>query len=85
MFKQLQDALSTAVQLATFNPAWPVDVWTDASNAAGGFATLQRNAAINVQKPIAFHSFKFSVVEQNYAIHDQELLPVVACRNYGWM
>ena len=46
----------------------------------------QTNPSTGVERPVAFHSFKFSGPELNYPIHNKELMPtVVALRQYRWM
>ena len=46
----------------------------------------QSNPRTVIERPVAFHSFKFSGPELNYPIHKKELMPtVVALQQYQWI
>src|SRR4051794_5179417 len=79
-FEALKERLMTAPVLSTpiyadpENPAdkqTPFEITTDASNYAIGAVISQEG------HPIAYHSRKLSPAEQNYAVHEKELLAVV--------
>ena len=85
-FNKLKGSLSTQAELASFDPTFETSIHTNASYFAGGFMIAQRNPITGVERPEAFHSFKFNGPELNYPIHDKELMPtVVAVRKFRWM
>ena len=61
--------------LCTFRANEPAHVETDASDLAISACLCQEKDG--KWHPIAYYSRKMSVVEQNYDIHDKELLAVV--------
>jgi hypothetical protein len=58
-----------------FDPELPVQVEIDASDLAIGACLTQEHKGNRM--PIAYYSRKISLAEQNYDIHDKELLAVV--------
>lgn len=74
-FQQLKNASTEAPTLAMFNSELPIQIETDASDRAiGACLTQERDGK---RHPIAYHSRKMSPAEQNYDIHDKELLAIV--------
>jgi len=67
--------------LAHFDPTKEVIIETDASDFAIGATLLQRDEEKRLH-PVAFHSRKFQPAENNYEIHDKELLVVVDAFKY---
>jgi hypothetical protein len=54
----------------------PFFLESDASDYTLG-AVLSQNGKNGRLHPVAFHSWKFTVVEINYEIHDKKLLTIV--------
>jgi hypothetical protein len=74
-FHQLKLACQKAPVLRMFDPKKPLILETDASDyAIGACATQEHNGK---RHPIAYYSRKMSLAEQNYDIHDKELLAIV--------
>ena len=71
-FENLKYSLSHAPVLALPNPDLPFEVVVDASGFGCGAVLLQN------QRPVAFHSYKFSSAERNYGGGEQELLAVIS-------
>ena len=76
-FQKLRDIFSSAPFLRHFNPEQKLRVETDASNFAVA-AVLTQPDSEGQWHPIAFWSRKMIPAEQNYKVHDQELLAIVA-------
>src|SRR5579884_4042722 len=74
-FEQLKQHLTSAPVLLLPDPKLPFIVITDASDFIIG-AVLSQNQDKNDQ-PIAFESRKLSLAEQNYPVHEKELLAIV--------
>src|SRR5205807_5908402 len=74
-FDTLLTAFSTPPILKHYNPRTDVIIETDATNFAIGCVLFQDWN--NKLHPVAFHSRKMSSAEQNYEIHDKELLAIV--------
>ena len=75
-FEKLKYSLSHAPVLALPDPDLPFEVVVDASGFGCGAVLLQN------QKPVAFHSYKFNSAERNYGGVEQELLAVIALRQW---
>lgn len=75
-FDALKAAISSAPVLIVADDTQPYVVTTDASGFAIG-ATLSQDQGNGLQ-PIAFMSRKMNSAEQNYPVHEQELLAVVS-------
>jgi hypothetical protein len=58
-----------------FDPEIPIQIETDASDLAIGACLIQEHKGTRM--PIAYYSRKIGLAEQNYDIHDKELLAVV--------
>ena len=55
----------------------PYQVKADSSDIATGAVLLQQSPEDEKWHPITFYSKSLSVVEQNYKIHDQEMLAII--------
>jgi len=75
-FSELKKRFTMAPILAHFDPAKEVIIETDASDVVIGAILSQRDKERRLH-PVAFHSRKFQPAENNYEIHDKELLAVV--------
>ena len=80
-FDDLKEACADPPVLCTFRSGEPARIETDASDLAIGACLCQ----MKDQKwhPVAYYSRKMSGAEQNYDIHDKELLAVV-CALQNW-
>ena len=76
-FQQLCKKFTEAPLLQHFNPSGKIRVETDASNFAVA-GILSQPDEQGSWRPVAFWSRKMIPAEQNYEVHDQELLAVVA-------
>ena len=74
-FNALKEVLVTAPVLKAFNPNCPILVTTDASRIAIG-AVLEQEFP-NGRHPVAFISKTLNPAEQNYALHNSEMLAIV--------
>jgi hypothetical protein len=74
-FETLQNSLISAPVLLVPDPAKPFHVFADASQFAVGAVLMQDQG--NGLQPVAFESRKLTSAEQNYPIHEIELLAVV--------
>ena len=74
-FDTLKSAMSTKPMLVLPRDELPFTVMTDASGFAVGAALLQDHG--NGLQPICHMSMKMNPAEQNYAVHEQELLAIV--------
>ena len=70
-FEHLKYCLSHAPVLALPDPKLPFEVVVDACDFGCGAVLLQK------QRPVAYHSYKFSSAECNYPIGERELLAVI--------
>ncbi|GKV53537.1 hypothetical protein SLEP1_g60058 [Rubroshorea leprosula] len=75
-FQQLKDACAAKPVLQLFDPEKEVILETDASDAAIGACLTQEHKG--KRHPVAYYSRKMTPAEQNYDIHDKELLAIVA-------
>ena len=74
-FDTLKKAITSAPILISPDPTKPYVVITDASGFAAG-AILQQDHGKGLQ-PIAFMSKKLNAAENNYPVHEQELLAII--------
>jgi len=80
-FEELKRRFTSAPILAHFYPDRKTVIETDASDFALGCILSQYVGKRLL--PVAFHSRKLNDVEQNYEIHDKELLAILeACREW---
>lgn len=76
-FEALQERLTQAPVLITFDLEKPITVETDASDFAIGACLSQPDKSHKLH-PVAFYSQTMSPAKLNYKIHDKELLAIVA-------
>jgi len=74
-FKELKQACMDPPVLYTFRNGEPARIETDASDLVIGACLCQQKDG--KWHPVAYYSRKMSPAEQNYDIHDKELLAVV--------
>ena len=74
-FKNLKKIYTIIPVLRTFQTGKPIRIETDASDTATGACLLQKFD--EKWHPVAYHSRKLSDTEQNYNIHNKELMAVV--------
>jgi hypothetical protein len=75
-WNMIKTAILSAPIRAAFQEGVPVQMRTDSSDEALA-AILEHKYACGHTRPIAFHSKKFNKAEQNYTVHDKELLAIV--------
>jgi RNase H-like domain found in reverse transcriptase len=80
-FQTLIKAFTTVPVLGLPNPSLPFRVITNASDFALG-AVLEQPDALNRWHPVAFYSKSMLPAEQNYDIHDKELLAIIRALEY---
>ncbi len=73
--QELKQALTKAPVLRHVDPTKPFFIEPDASNFAIGAGLSQSHG--NKRHPVAYHSRKLLSAEQNYSIHDKELLAII--------
>ena len=74
-FDTLKEKLTTAPVLLLPDPNKPFTITTDASDFAIGAVLTQDQG--KGEQPVAYESRKLSPAEQNYAVHEKELLAIV--------
>jgi transposase InsO family protein len=74
-FQTLKQACIAPPVLVSFRSGEPLRFETDASDLAIGMCAKQERDG--KWHPIAYHSRKFSSAEENYDVHDKELLAIV--------
>ncbi|CEL11249.1 hypothetical protein ASPCAL14352 [Aspergillus calidoustus] len=74
-FNTLKTALSEAPILKHYQPELPTRVETDASK--GVIAGVLQQKHMDLWHPVAYFSKSMNDAEQNYDIHDQEMLAIV--------
>ena len=75
-FEDLKNAFATAPILASADFTKQFILETDASNFAIG-AILSQRGEDNTEHPVAFYSRTLAAAEQNYQVHDKELLAII--------
>ena len=75
-FDTLKVKFTTNLILTTPDPDQPLRVETDASDYATG-AILSMKCEDNKWRPCAFYSKSLSDIEQNYDVHDKEMLAII--------
>ena len=76
MFTALQDPLTLAPVLILPDYNKPFTLITDASDYATG-SILEQDDTLGQSHPVAFYSKSLQPAEQNYEIHDKELLAII--------
>ncbi|QRW25678.1 hypothetical protein RhiXN_10754 [Rhizoctonia solani] len=80
-FQGLKDAITNAPVLCHADPAKPYFLETDASGAALG-SILSQQQEDGCLHPLGFLSESFKGAEQNYDMHDKELLAIICSFEY---
>jgi len=76
-FKDLKTAVTTAPVLVSPQELDPFRIEADSSDFATGAVLSQQSMTDGKWHPIAFYSKSLSSVEQNYKIHDKEMLAII--------
>ena len=75
-FIKLKEMFFSALVIKMLDTTKPFFVMTDASLTATGGVLMQKDSNGDLH-PCAYHSATFSLAEQNYNIHDRELLTII--------
>jgi len=70
-------AVTTAPVLASPQDSEPFCIEADSSDFASRAVLSQRLPGEEKWQPVAFYSKSLSLVEQNYKIHDKEILAII--------
>jgi len=76
-FKRLKMVVTTASVLVSPQDSEPFCIKADSSDFASGVVLSQRLPGEEKWHPVAFYSKSLSLVEQNYEIHDKEMLAII--------
>jgi len=76
-FERLKMAVTTALILALPQDSEPFHIKADSSDFASGAVLSQQLPREEKWHPVAFYSKFLSPVEQNYEIHDKEMLAII--------
>jgi len=76
-------AVTTALVLVSPQGSEPFCIEADSSNFASGAVLSQQLPEEEKWHPVAFYSKSLSLVEQNYKIHDKEMLTII-CTLEEW-
>jgi hypothetical protein len=74
-FTQLKEALMNTPILRNANSTLPFEVQTDASETGVGVVLQQKSE--DGTRPVAYMSRNINAAEQNYSVHERDLLSVV--------
>jgi RNase H-like domain found in reverse transcriptase/Reverse transcriptase (RNA-dependent DNA polymerase) len=77
VFSALKERITSAPILALPNNSKPFQIKADSLDFATGAVLSQQSSEDDKWHPIAFLSKSLSLVEQNYKIHDKEMLAIV--------
>jgi len=76
-FEDLKMAVTTALVLMSPQDLEPFQVEADSSDFATGAVLSQQSTADGKWHPVVFYSKSLSSVEQNYKIHNKEMLAII--------
>jgi len=76
-FEGLKTAVTTAPVLVSPQRSDPFQIEVDSSDFTTGAVLSQRSTTDRKWHPVAFYSKSLSSVEQNYEIHDKEMLAII--------
>jgi len=76
-FERLKAAVTTAPVLVSPQDSEPFRIEADSSDFASGAVLSQQLPGEEKWHPVAFYSKSLSPVEQNYEIHDKEMLAII--------
>jgi len=82
-FECLKIAVTTALILASPQDSEPFHIKADSSDFTSGAILSQQLPGEKKWYPVAFYSKSLSLVEQNYEIHDKEMLAII-CMLEEW-
>lgn len=80
-FQKLKQSLATAPVLTHYRPELPTQLETDASDNVVAAILSQLSPEDGLWHPVAYISRSMTPSEQNYKIHDKELLAIVVALN----
>lgn len=80
-FQELKQNLATAPVLAHYRPELPTQLETDASDNIVAAILSQLSPEDGLWHPVAYLSRSMTPAEQNYEIHDKELLAIIVALN----
>ena len=80
-FDTLKEQFTTEPILVMYNLTKPIMLETNASNLALG-AIISQQESDGKWHPVAFYSWKLTIQEQNYEIHNKKLLAIVDLMKY---
>jgi len=83
-FARLKGSVTSAPVLISPNPTKPFHIEADSSDFATGVVLSQVSLADQKWHPVAFLSKSLSPVEQNYEIHDKEMLAIIRALQEWW-
>ena len=76
-FNTLKSLVTSALILTSPDNSWPFHIEADSSDFATGAVLSQESSEDGKWHPVAFLSKSLSEVEQNYKIHDKEMLAII--------
>jgi len=76
-FEDLKTAVTTALVLVSPQESDPFWIKVDSSDFATGAVLSQQSTMDGKWYPVAFYSKSLSSMEQNYKIHDKEMLAII--------
>jgi hypothetical protein len=76
-FNKLKCAVTSQLVLMFADDACPFHIEADSSDFATGTVLSQQSAVDKKWHPVAFLSKSLNMVEQNYEIHDKEMLTII--------
>jgi len=76
-FERLKAAVTTAPVLVSPQDSEPFRIEADSSDFTSGAVLSQQLPREEKRHPVAFYSKSLSLVEQNYEIHDKEMLTII--------
>jgi len=82
-FEDLKTAVTTAPVLVSPQESDPFRIEVDSSDFTTGAVLSQQSTTDGKWHPVAFYSKSLSSVEQNYEIHDKEMLAII-CALEEW-
>jgi len=77
-FEDLKTTVTTASVLMSSQDSKPFQIEADSSDFATGAVLSQQLTMDGKWHPIAFYSKSLSSMEQNYEIHDKEMLAIIS-------
>jgi len=76
-FEDLKTVVTTAPVLVSPQESDPFQIEVDSSDFATGAVLSQQSTTDGKWHPVAFYSKSLSSMEQNYEIHDKEMLAII--------